>query len=329
MCVNRLRGRDKINFIEKLVVGDIAGLAPDTGTLSLIMNEKGGIKDDCVVNSVGDGRPHLYVVSNAGCDKKDIAHIKHHLQEFNNNGGDCELELLPGRGLLALQGPKACDVLKNLVTDSSLKNSLSTMNFMSGRTMSLASIEDCRVTRCGYTGEDGFEISVNSTDTRALAEAILRSPDVKLAGLGARDALRLEAGLCLYGHDLNENTSPLQAGLKWTIGKNRLEKGGFIGHDAVKSLMSGGIDVRRVGLVLGNGPPAREGVEVYDSESNEVVGKVTSGMPSPTLGQNIAMAYVKSGFHKKGTNLSLKIRKKFVSCVVTKMPFVKTNYFKG
>eukprot|EP01135_Chromosphaera_perkinsii_P009348 Nk52_evm24s1737 gene=Nk52_evmTU24s1737 len=324
----KLHGNDREEFIEKLVVGDIKGLKPDTGTLSLIVNENGGIKDDCVINKVAKNPSHLYVVSNAGCDKKDIAHFKKHLEKFVKSGGDCEMELLPGRGLLALQGPKACDVLKSLVDDKT-KNVLGSLQFMSGSTMTIADLDDCRVTRCGYTGEDGFEISVNSSDTRTLAEAILGHSEVKLAGLAARDALRLEAGLCLYGHDINEETTPMEAGLKWTIGKSRLANGGFLGFDSINQKIAEGLTVRRVGIVIQKGAPAREGAEVYDSESKEVVGKITSGIPSPTLGKNIAMAYVKTGFHKKGTPLTVKVRKSFLECEVTKMPFVTTNYFKG
>eukprot|EP00126_Sphaerothecum_destruens_P005010 Sdes_comp18502_c0_seq1m8524 len=239
------------------------------------------------------------------------------------------MELLLGRGLLALQGPKSSQVLKSLLGSRTEASKVDEIPFMSGQTMNIANILACRVTRCGYTGEDGFEISVDSNHVKTLAENLLQHPDVKLAGLGARDALRLEAGLCLYGNDIDETTTPIEAGLKWTIGKKRLESGGFLGSDVILKQVKEGADKIRIGLVGTQGAPIRPGVEIFShQDSSQKIGYVTSGMPSPFSGKYIAMGYIQKPHHKKGTKVMVKVRNRLQEAEVSKLPFVETHYYK-
>ncbi|RKO89919.1 hypothetical protein BDK51DRAFT_31693, partial [Blyttiomyces helicus] len=202
---------------------------------------------------------------------------------------------------------------------------LSTFGFMTARKMDIKGIP-VYISRCGYTGEDGFEISVPHEEVTRLSSLFLESPEVELAGLGARDSLRLEAGLCLYGHDLDDTVSPVEGVLAWTIGKRRRAEGGFLGADKILPQIKGGVTRRRVGLFI-EGAPAREGAEIYTKEE-ELVGKISSGCPSPVLKKNIAMGYVKTGSHKVGTELKVKVRNRMQDAVVTKMPFVPQRYFR-
>eukprot|EP00127_Corallochytrium_limacisporum_P002995 Clim_evm42s144 gene=Clim_evmTU42s144 len=315
-----IHGKDRTNFLEKLVVGDIKEMTPNTGALSLMTNTNGGIIDDTVISNAGD---FINMVANAGCADKDRAHMLKELHNFPDM--DAGIEFLDGRGLLALQGPAAAAALETLI-----QGDLNKMPFMGSAVMDVAGISQCRITRCGYTGEDGFEISVDSDRTADLANALLKSMDgetVKLAGLGARDSLRLEAGLCLYGQDMDETTTPIEAALKWTIGKRRLEEGGFLGADVILPQAASPKIARRtrVGLVI-KGSPARTGSKVFAADGTTEVGTVTSGIPSPCTGENIAMAYINKPHHKKGTELKVQVRKKFSDATVTKMPWVPHNY---
>nr|XP_013807395.1 PREDICTED: aminomethyltransferase, mitochondrial-like [Apteryx mantelli mantelli] len=213
MLQSRVYGRDRVKFMESLVVGDIAELKPDQGTLTLLTNEKGGIVDDLIVTNTSED--HLYVVSNAGCADKDLAIMKDRVKELQAAGKDVHLEVLDN-ALLALQGPSMARVLQ-----AGLSNDLAKLSFMNSATMTVFGVPGCRVTRCGYTGEDGVEISVPAARVVELAERLLSDPEVWLAGLAARDSLRLEAGLCLYGNDIDETTTPVEASLVWTLGKRR------------------------------------------------------------------------------------------------------------
>jgi len=186
------------------------------------------------------------------------------------------------------------------------------------------------VARGGYTGEDGFEISIPPQHTTEVAALLSKTP-VQLTGLGARDSLRLEAGMCLYGNDLDEDTTPIEAGLTWVIGKDRREageRGNFIGAEAVRKHLKDGPPRRRVGLVV-EGAPARQGAKIFAPSGGDLIGTVTSGIPSPTLGKNIAMGYVQTGFHKKGTEVEVDVRNKHRTAVLTPMPFIKPNYWRG
>uniref|UniRef100_A0A1D1YAL1 Aminomethyltransferase n=1 Tax=Anthurium amnicola TaxID=1678845 RepID=A0A1D1YAL1_9ARAE len=320
MCGLSLRGNQCVPFLEQLVVADVAALRPGTGTLTVFTNDRGGAIDDSVITKVA--QDHIYLVVNAGCRDKDLAHIGAHMEAFRAKGGDVSWHIHDERSLLALQGPLAAPVLQLLT-----KEDLSKIYFGEFRTMDINSAH-CFLTRTGYTGEDGFEISVPSEHAVDLAKAILEKSEgkVRLTGLGARDSLRLEAGLCLYGNDMNQHVTPVEAGLTWAIGKRRRAEGGFLGADVILKQLEEGPAVRRVGF-FSTGPPPRSHSEIVNA-SGENIGEVTSGGFSPCLKKNIAMGYVKSGCHKPGTEVKIVIRGKSYDAAVTKMPFVPTKYYK-
>jgi len=317
MCGLSLKGKDAVPFLEKLVVGDIEGLGAGRSTLSVFTNEKGGIIDDTVITKVA--ADDLYLVVNAGRRKEDLAHLEGHLS--NNSQMDVQMTVHDDRGLLALQGPIASKVVSSLV-----ETDLSKFFFGSFAKMDVAGVP-CWVTRTGYTGEDGFELSVPANELENLAKKFMSSGDVWLGGLGARDALRLEAGLCLYGNDITEETSPIEASLLWTIAKKRRTACNFLGGEAIKQQIADGVGRKRIGLFV-TGPPARQHSDITDEEGHKV-GEVTSGVFSPNLNKPIAMGYVNSSLAKAGTKLKVMVRSRSNLAEVTKMPFVKANYFKG
>ncbi|OIV91919.1 hypothetical protein TanjilG_26038 [Lupinus angustifolius] len=320
MCGLSLKGKDSVSFLEKLVIADVAGLAPGTGSLTVFTNEKGGAIDDSVITKVTDH--HIYLVVNAGCRDKDLAHIEEHMKSFKAKGGDVSWHIHDERSLLALQGPLAAPILQHLT-----KEDLSKLYFGEFRVLDINGSQ-CFLTRTGYTGEDGFEISVPSENALDLAKAILEKSEgkIRLTGLGARDSLRLEAGLCLYGNDMEQHITPIEAGLTWAIGKRRRAEGGFLGAEFILKQLEEGPKIRRVGF-FSSGPPPRSHSEIQDEGGNNI-GEVTSGGFSPSLKKNIAMGYVKSGLHKAGTKVKIIIRGKANEGVVTKMPFVPTKYYK-
>ena len=279
MCGLTLKGKDAVSFLEGLVVGDIAGLADGTGSLSVFTNEKGGIIDDTVITKVNANE--IYLVVNAGCREKDLAHLGAHLARAKAAGKDVSMEVHDDRGLLALQGPAAAKVLQGLT-----QQDLSKLYFGNFARFDVAGAA-CWVTRTGYTGEDGFEISVPNAQIAQLADKLVSNPEVRLAGLGPRDSLRLEAGLCLYGNDLNEEITPIEAGLAWTVAKRRREAFDFLGGDVIKRQLADGVAQRRVGFVS-SGAPARQHSEITTPDGKKV-GEVTSGAFSPCLKKNIAM----------------------------------------
>ncbi|KAL9320824.1 hypothetical protein ACSQ67_012663 [Phaseolus vulgaris] len=341
MCGLSLKGKDSVQFLEKLVIADVAGLAPGAGSLTVFTNEKGGAIDDSVITKVKDD--HIYLVVNAGCRDKDLAHIEEHMKAFKAKGGDVSWHIHDERSLLALQGPLAAPVLQHLT-----KEDLSKMYFGEFRVLDINGVQ-CFLTRTGvldpngstmhnntlfienfrYTGEDGFEISIPSESAVDLAKAILEKSEgkIRLTGLGARDSLRLEAGLCLYGNDLEQHITPIEAGLTWAIGKRRRAEGGFLGADVILKQLEEGPKIRRAGF-FSSGPPPRSHSEIQD-EGGNTIGEITSGGFSPCLKKNIAMGYVKSGLHKAGTKVQIIIRGKSNEGVVTKMPFVPTKYYKS
>jgi len=291
--------------------------------------------DDTIITRLG---PELfYVVTNAGCREKDLAYFTEQLAEFKKNGGEkVEWNVLEDWGLIALQGPLSEDILSTIVLDSheaGLKELyFGQCKFVKVKLLGGETSSPLLVSRGGYTGEDGFEISIPPAVTEALLQSATPNR-LQLAGLGARDSLRLEAGMCLYGHDLDETTTPVEAALSWVIGKDRRTGGGFHGSDVIlsqlkpKSKGGAGVERRRIGLLV-DGAPAREGAEIV-SEKGEKIGKITSGCPSPTLGKNIAMGYIKDGFHKSGTEVGVLVRGKQRKATVSKMPFVPSKYWKG
>ncbi|KAM9785650.1 aminomethyltransferase, mitochondrial [Neosynchiropus ocellatus] len=319
MLQTKVHGKDRVKFMESLVVADISELQDNQGTLSLFTNDKGGIVDDLIVTKTDQG--YLYVVSNAGCADKDSALMKAKLAEYKAAGFDVELEFLE-EALIAVQGPTMARVLQQGMTDD-----LSKLTFMTSTLATVFGVPDCRVTRCGYTGEDGVEISVPQSRVVELTEKLLANTSVKLAGLGARDSLRLEAGLCLYGNDIDETTTPVEATLVWTLGKRRRQTKGFPGADIIVPQIKAKTARKRVGLVS-TGPPVRPHTPIL-SPDGKVIGEVTSGCPSPCLKKNIAMGYVDSAFAKNGTAIQVEVRKKAVPATVSKMPFVPTNYYSG
>ncbi|RWS27932.1 aminomethyltransferase-like isoform X1 [Leptotrombidium deliense] len=319
-----VRGKDRIEFIESLTVADVQGLQENQGSLTLFTNDTGGIIDDLIVTKTSND--YLYVVSNAGCRDKDLQLMHTQLDAFKRRGKDVTLEHLDDTfSLIALQGPTAQKVLQKLV-----KYNVSEQYFMFSRLADVCGTQ-CRITRCGYTGEDGFEISIPNDKVVEVVETLLASTEskVSLAGLGARDSLRLEAGLCLYGNDIDENTTPVEAALTWTIGKARRQRADFKGASIIlKQLKESPPTKKRVGLrAISGGAPARSKVKVIHHESKQEIGTVTSGCPSPSLKQNIAMAYVSTEASKIGTKVICEIRGKHHEYEVTKMPFIPSKYF--
>jgi len=314
-----IRGPSALAFLEHLTPSSLNVLAPFSSTLSVILNERGGIIDDMVVTKHSD--QEFYLVTNAGRRERDLAWISEQIDKWNEKREDkVELEVLDGWGLVALQGPKAAEYLQKLTTAN-----LGPLTF--GRSAHIT-IDGIKVyaARRGYTGEDGFELSIPPEHTVRIVK-LLSQPPVQLTGFGARDSLRLEAGLCLYGKDMDEDISPVEAGLTWVIPKSRRETADFIGGQTVLKHLKEGPSRRRAGFIVSDAP-AREGAEILSTD-NEIIGKVTSGIPSPTLGINIAMGYVKNGFHKKETEVQIVVRNVPRKAVVTAMPFVPTNYWRG
>ncbi|XP_014808973.1 PREDICTED: aminomethyltransferase, mitochondrial [Calidris pugnax] len=310
-------GRDRVRFMESLVVGDIGELKPGQGTLTLLTNERGGIVDDLIVTNTSED--HLYLVSNASCVNKDLTVMRDRAAELQAAGSDVHLEV-SDNALLALQGPSMARVLQAGLTDD-----LAKLSFMNSVATTVFGVPGCRVTRCGYTGEDGVEISVPAGRAVEVAERLLGFPEVWPAGLAARDSLRLEAGLCLYGNDIDETTTPAEAGLMWTLGKRRRVAMDFPGAAVIMAQAKEKPKRRRVGLTS-VGPPIRPHTPILGPEGTSV-GTVTSGSPSPSLGKNIAMGYVETAHSRAGTALTVEVRKKQHPALVTKMPFVPTQYY--
>ncbi len=307
-----ISGDDPASAIEELIPGDIQALAPGEMRYSFLTNNEGGILDDLIVTR---REKDLFVVVNAACKEQDIALLEKGL------AGKAEVRELADRALVALQGPKATAVLARYADD------VTKMPFMTFREVSLDGVP-CFVTRSGYTGEDGYEISIPNEHAVAFCRKLLAEDEVAPIGLGARDSLRLEAGLCLYGHDLNEQTTPISAGLLWAISKRRREEGGFPGAAVIKAEITNKPTMKRVGIVPEGRAPAREHTEIADEDGN-VIGEVTSGGYSPCLEAPIAMGYVPFAFSAVGTKINLLVRGKARAATIVKMPFVEQRYYRG
>jgi aminomethyltransferase len=317
----RVTGKDRAKALEKVMVGDFSALGEGEACLTLLTNEAGGIIDDAVVTKYGD---FFSVVVNGACKQGDLAHIGAQFAALRARGLDVELEYLgDAQQLIALQGPGAAAALAPLAP----RVDLGKLPFMHG-VQTTVDGADGLVTRCGYTGEDGFEISVRATAVERVTRKLLAQPGVLPAGLGARDSLRLEAGLCLYGNDIDTTTTPIEAGLAWTIPKSRRADAGFLGAATILDQLNNKTwNRRRVGLVIDKAP-ARQGTDVFAADGKTKVGVITSGTMSPCLKQPISMAYVDKAHHKDGTKLKVVLRGKEHDAVVAKMPFVPTKYFK-
>jgi aminomethyltransferase len=296
--------------LEALMPADIAAARPGHPVYSLLMAENGGILDDLMLTRRDDGS--IYMVVNGATKWDDIAHFREQLSD------EITLNHLDEQALLALQGPEAAVALSRLIPG------VEALVFMQGGLFQWQG-HDLWISRSGYTGEDGFEISVPGTAAEALADAITAQPEVKPIGLGARDSLRLEADLPLYGHDLDTETTPVSAALGFAIKKRRREQGGFPGHARIMIEREQGPILKRVGLIVEGRQPVREGAAVVDAEGSEV-GKVTSGGFAPTVQKPIAMAYVPLAMAAPGTRVTLVQRGKIHTAEVVPMPFVPHRY---
>lgn len=307
-----LRGNHPAEALERLVPADVVGLAEGMQRYGMFTNETGGILDDFMIVNAGD---HLYLVVNAACKHDDIAHLRHHLP-------DHELEVLD-RGLLAVQGPRAADVIRRLCPDAC------ELKFMQHGHFEIDGIP-VWVSRSGYTGEDGFEISVAADQTEALARRLLAEEEVEAIGLGARDSLRLEAGLCLYGNDIDQHITPVEAGLNFAVGKPRRQggerEGGFPGADIiVEQLANKSVQRKRVGLLGEGRAPVRGGTELFDGEGNSI-GRVTSGGFGPCVGKPVSIGYVSVSEAEIGNTVYGEVRGKRLPMTVSKMPFIQSGY---
>jgi aminomethyltransferase len=301
--------------LERLVPQDIVAIAPGRQRYAQFTNAAGGILDDLMVANFGS---HLFVVVNAACKAEDEAHLRANLSDA------CVVEPLPDRALIALQGPKAETVLAKLCAD------VAAMRFMDSGPRRIGDI-DCFVSRSGYSGEDGFEISAPAEHAETLTNVLLTDPAVLPIGLGARDSLRLEAGLCLYGHDIDAGTTPVEGALEWSVQKSRrtggARAGGFAGADRILAQFENGASRRRVGLRPEGRAPVREGAALFaDTTSSEPIGRVTSGGFGPNLNAPVAMGYLPVSHAKTGSSVFAEVRGQRLPVQVASMPFVPNTY---
>jgi len=309
------RVEDASLALERLVPQDILGLPEGRQRYGQLTNAAGGILDDLMIANFGN---HLFLVVNAACKEADEAHLRTQLSD------SCLIEPLPGRALLALQGPKAESVLAKFCAEAA------SLRFMDAGPRKVAGVE-CFVSRSGYTGEDGFEISVPADRAEQIASALLEDGEVMPVGLGARDSLRLEAGLCLYGHDIDSTTTPVEAALQWSIQKSRrgggVRAGGFLGADKILAQLATGAPRRRVGLKAEGRAPVREGAPVFANQSSGgPIGAVTSGTFGPSLNAPVAMGYVPAELSAQGKELFVELRGQRLAMRVAAMPFVPNTY---
>ncbi|WP_027857618.1 glycine cleavage system aminomethyltransferase GcvT [Marinobacterium jannaschii] len=313
----KLTGANAAAALEKLVPVDIIDLPVGKQRYALFTNEDGGIMDDLMVTNYGDW---IYVVVNAACKEQDIAHMRANL------GEGVELEELDDRALIAIQGPKTAEAL------SRIQPAVADLVFMDSRIIEIDGVE-CFVSRSGYTGEDGYEISIPASETERLTRLFLEQPEIEAIGLGARDSLRLESGLCLYGHDIDTTTTPLEGSLIWAISKCRRadgeRAGGFPGAEKILGQIANKDWTRkRVGLLGEGRAPVREGTELFDAEGNKI-GVVTSGTFGPTIGAPVAMGYVETAFSPLETVVYAEVRGKKLPMTVSRAPFIEQRYYRG
>jgi aminomethyltransferase len=314
----RLVGPNAAAAFERLMPVDVVDLGLHKQRYGLLLNEAGGIIDDLMFVNRGDD---IFVIVNGACKHGDLAHIQAHI------GSRCQVEPQFDRALLALQGPQAVNALVRLLPG------VDQLVFMTGMPARWEGA-DLYITRSGYTGEDGFEISLPAYAAEAFARALLAQPEVQPIGLGARNSLRLEAGLCLYGQDIDTHTTPIEAGLNWAIQKVRrsggARAGGFLGADTVLGQLEGQrpLTRKRVGLIALERVPVREHVALH-SETGQPIGEVTSGLLGPSANQPVAMAYVQAEYAAAGTRVNAMVRGKAVTMQVSPLPFVPTRYYRG
>lgn len=307
-----IEGDDPAAALEALVPGDVIGLGEGKTRYSVFTDTNGGILDDLMISKLGPKK--LFLVVNAACKHADFKHMQDWL-------AGCSVRMLEDRALLAFQGPKAAELFATLAPGSVGQS------FMTIREYDVAGIP-CLVTRSGYTGEDGFEISVPADRAEELARALLALPDAKPIGLGARDSLRLEAGLCLYGSDIDTTTTPVEGNIRWIIGKRRREQGGFPGAAIIQRQLAEGPARLRVGIKPDGRAPARAHTEITDLDGT-VIGEITSGGFGPTVNGPVAMGFVPAAFATPGTAVRLVVRGKALDAKVAALPFAPHRYFKG
>ncbi len=306
-----IKGENPAKALETLVPGVYLKLKEGRQRYTIFTNDNGGILDDLMVSNMGD---HLFVVVNAACKNEDIAYMKEKLVGY-------EVTEITNRSLIAIQGPEAKTAMARIAPESV------SMVFMDFRSIKVGGI-DCFVARAGYTGEDGFEISVPEEHAEKIAKLLLEQPEVAPAGLGARDTLRLEAGLCLYGNDIDTTTTPIEASLEWVIGKRRKEEGGFPGANVILKQLKEGVTRKRVGIIPTGKAPARAHTKILNMNGQEI-GEITSGGFGPTIGCPIAMGYVPTDMAAVGTELKLLVRGKEIPAKVAATPFVEQRYYRG
>ncbi|KAJ6242148.1 aminomethyltransferase [Anaeramoeba flamelloides] len=326
MGAYRIYGPDRVKFFNRLVVADVDAIKPWDNKLTCFTNENGGIIDDCMVCNKED---HLYLVVNAGSQPKDHKHLTTQLEKFKFEMGSkyrgVQINFIDQMSLLAIQGPLSQRIMHRLTGMKKLNK----MKFMKAGKAKIDNV-NFEFGRWGYTGEDGFELAIeNPKDAQKIGELLIRQPEIRFAGLGARDSLRLESGLCLYGNDMTEEINPVEANLTWLISKKKRKEGGFIGYNNIKSqiLNPKSVKQKRVGFELNGGAPARHNAEVYDMQGNKI-GWVSSGGPSPLVKKPIGMCYLPPTFARLGTQIQIKIRKKLSKGKIVRMPFYPDSYYK-
>jgi aminomethyltransferase len=317
MGQGELSGANVDAALEALVPGDLKALKPGQIRYTVLLNDDGGILDDLMVTRPAEaGKENtLYLVVNAACKDQDFAHIAAKLK------GKAMLVRHEDAALLALQGPSAAKVLARFIPAAA------SMSFMTSRTDSFEGVP-VRLFRSGYTGEDGYEISIPAAKSEQVARKLLAEPEVEAIGLGARDSLRLEAGLCLYGNDIDTVTTPVEAGLSWVIGKRRREEGGFPGADKILRQLKEGASKKRVGIRPLGKAPARAHTEIQDTNGNKI-GEITSGGFGPSVNAPVAMGYVDSKFAANGTKVQLMVRGQALPAEVAPLPFAPHRYNKA
>ena len=300
--------------LEKILPITFSRIAPGQIKYTQFLNKEGKIIDDLMIHrSFEDNQ--IWLVVNADCTEKDLDHL------YSNLNRSYKIELIDDRALIAIQGPKSSNILKEFF------NEIDNMPFMTGDWFTYDN-EQFFVSRCGYTGEDGYEVSIKDRYAEEFINKLLQFEDVKLAGLGARNSLRMEAGLCLYGNDISILTSPVEAGLTWSIPKERIENGGFIGHENIKKDLIDGVEKKLVGIKPLGKLPAREGTQIL-SKNGKIIGEITSGGYSPSLQAPIAMGYINAEILQKNSEILLNVRGNSLPAEIVSLPFVEHKYFRG
>ena len=300
--------------LEKILPISFSRIAPGQIKYTQFLNKEGKIIDDLMIHrSFEDNQ--IWLVVNADCTEKDLDHL------YSNLNRSYKIELIDDRALIAIQGPKSSNILKEFF------NEIDNMPFMTGDWFTYDN-EQFFVSRCGYTGEDGYEVSIKDRYAEEFINKLLKFEDVKLAGLGARNSLRMEAGLCLYGNDISILTSPVEAGLTWSIPKERIENGGFIGHENIKKDLIDGVEKKLVGIKPLGKLPAREGTQIL-SKNGKIIGEITSGGYSPSLQAPIAMGYINAEILQKNSEILLNVRGNSLPAEIVSLPFVEHKYFRG